>query len=163
MELNTKGRYAVMAMADIAHAHAQQAFVIDATEDAVPLSAIAERQHISLAYLEQIFARLRRAGLVESARGRSGGYRLARAASDITIAEIMSAVDKDVRMTRCHGDDGTPCLPGERCITHGLWNALGAHINTFLMGVTLQQVIEGGPARGASTAPEALFSGGVLR
>ena len=82
-----------------------------------------------LAYLEQIFGRLRRAGLVESARGRTGGYRLARPAGEITVAEIMDAVDEGVRMTRCQGDDGAPCLPGERCITHGLWDALGAHIN----------------------------------
>ncbi len=80
MELNTKGRYAVMAMADLAKYGAV---------DAVPLSAIAERQQISLAYLEQLFLRLRRAGLVESARGRSGGYRLARPAAGIHIAEIM--------------------------------------------------------------------------
>jgi Rrf2 family transcriptional regulator, iron-sulfur cluster assembly transcription factor len=164
VELNTKGRYAVMAMADIAHAHAQQAFVIDAGEDAVPLSAIAERQHISLAYLEQIFGRLRRAGLVESARGRSGGYRLARPAADITVAEIMTAVDEGVRMTRCSGDGAAPCLPGERCITHGLWDALGAHITTFLSGVTLQQVIDGGPTRAsAKVAPDVLFSGGLVR
>jgi Rrf2 family transcriptional regulator, iron-sulfur cluster assembly transcription factor len=163
VELNTKGRYAVMAMADIAHAHAQHAFVIDGGEDAVPLSAIAERQHISLAYLEQIFGRLRRAGLVESARGRAGGYRLSRPAADITVAEIMTAVDEGVRMTRCQGEDGLPCLPGERCITHGLWDALGTHITTFLSGVTLQNVIEGGPARGATPAPDAVFSGGVVR
>ncbi len=162
MELNTKGRYAVMAMADIAHQAVSQAFVADA-DGAVPLSAIAERQHISLAYLEQLFGKLRRAGLVESARGRSGGYRLARAASAITVAEIMNAVEEGIRMTRCSGD-GAPCLPSERCITHGLWDALGAHINSFLAGVTLQQVIEGGPAKvlAAQVAPDVIFSGGVL-
>lgn len=164
MELNTKGRYAVMAMADIAHAHAQRALVIDGGDDAVPLSAIADRQHISLAYLEQIFGRLRRAGLVESARGRSGGYRLARSAGEITVAEIMTAVDEGVRMTCCNGIGAAPCLPGERCITHGLWDALGAHITTFLSEVTLQQVIDGGPSRaGGRLAPDVLFSGGVVR
>lgn len=160
MELNTKGRYAVMAMADLAHragadAHAQG-------EATIPLAAIADRQQLSLAYLEQIFARLRRAGLVESARGRGGGYRLARAASNITIAEIMDAAEEDVRMTRCGGVDGTGCLRGERCVTHGLWEALGAHIHSFLASVTLQQVIDGQPAFGANLAAPALFSGGVL-
>jgi Rrf2 family transcriptional regulator, iron-sulfur cluster assembly transcription factor len=164
VELNTKGRYAVMAMADIAHQSALQAFVSGA-DDAVPLSAIADRQHISLAYLEQLFGRLRRAGLVESARGRTGGYRLAKPAAAITVADILSAVEEDIRMTRCTGD-GVPCLAGERCITHGLWDALGAHISAFLAGVTLQHVVDGGPATTAS-APHAqapsIFSGGVLQ
>ncbi len=137
MELNTKGRYAVMAMADLA----KQGSAV-----ATPLPAIAERQSISIAYLEQIFIRLRRAGLVESARGRAGGYRLSRPASEIVIADIMSAVEEDVRMTRCGGDDGAPCLPGERCITHGLWEALGAQITSFLSTVTLQDVLDGVPA-----------------
>lgn len=160
MELNTKGRYAVMAMADLAF-QASDASRVDAVDGTTPLSAIAERQHLSLAYLEQLFAKLRRAGLVESARGRAGGYRLARAATDISIAEVMDAVEEDVKMTRCGGDHATPCLPGERCITHGLWDALGAHISLFLSSVTLQQVIDGGPTRG-TPAPAVLFSGGVL-
>jgi Rrf2 family transcriptional regulator, iron-sulfur cluster assembly transcription factor len=161
VELNTKGRYAVMAMADLAHQASIVARIMGA-EGSVPLSAIAERQHLSLAYLEQLFAKLRRAGLVESARGRAGGYRLARTAAEITVADIMDAVEEDVKMTRCGGEDASPCLPGERCITHGLWDALGAHINAFLASVTLQQVIEGGPARGEVTMPAVLFSGGVL-
>ena len=115
MELNTRGRYAVTAMADIAK---------HAGDDAVPLSAISERQHISLAYLEQIFLRLRRAGLVESARGRAGGYRLGRAPDQITVAEVMAAVEEEVRMTRCAGELGNPCHGKERCLTHGLWDAL---------------------------------------
>ena len=162
VELNTKGRYAVMAMADLAQQAAVGARITD-SDDAIPLSAIAERQHLSLPYLEQLFAKLRRAGLVESARGRAGGYRLARPASEISVAEIMDAVEEGIRMTRCGGVDVAPCLPGERCITHGLWDALGAHINGFLAAVTLQQVIEGGPARDSvRLAPPALFSGGVL-
>lgn len=162
MELNTKGRYAVMAMADLAQQAAVGAHITDADE-AVPLSAIAERQHLSLPYLEQLFAKLRRAGLVESARGRTGGYRLALPASEITVAAIMDAVEEGIKMTRCGGDDVAPCLPGERCITHGLWDALGSHINAFLAAVTLQQVIEGGTARSSSfVAPPALFSGGVV-
>jgi Rrf2 family iron-sulfur cluster assembly transcriptional regulator len=135
VELTTKGRYAVMAMADLAKFGG---------EAAVPLSAIAERQHLSLAYLEQIFVHLRRAGLVESARGRSGGYRLGRPASDIAIAEIMAAVDEETRMTRCsNGSAG--CLGEERCLTHGLWDALGAHIAVFLANVSLKQVLDGLP------------------
>ncbi len=134
MELNTKGRYAVTAMADLAKFGAGAA---------VPLSAIAERQHISLAYLEQLFVRLRRAGLVESARGRAGGYRLARPADAISVAEVMRAVDEGVRMTRCHGDDAPPCVPGDRCLTHGLWDALGEQIASFLGNVTLEEVLGG--------------------
>ena len=137
MELNTKGRYAVMAMADLAKQGATAA---------TPLPAIAERQNISVAYLEQIFIRLRRAGLVESARGRSGGYRLCRPATEIVISDIMTAVEEDTRMTRCHGEDGTTCLPGSRCLTHELWQALGAQIAGFLSGVTLQDVLDGLPA-----------------
>lgn len=136
MELNTKGRYAVMALADLAK---------HGGTSAVPLSAVAERQQLSLAYLEQIFQRLRRAGLVESARGRSGGYVLARPAGDIRVAEIMAAVEEQTRMTRCL-DGGTGCLGEERCLTHGLWHALGGHIAAFLTNVTLQEVLDGIPA-----------------
>jgi Rrf2 family transcriptional regulator, iron-sulfur cluster assembly transcription factor len=162
VELNTKGRYAVMAMADLAHQAVVDA-CISGAEGSVPLSAIAERQRLSLAYLEQLFAKLRRAGLVESARGRSGGYRLARSAAEITVAEVLGAVEEDVKMTRCGGEDASPCMPGERCITHGLWDALGAHINVFLASVTLQHVVDGGPMHGATVqTPSALFSGGVL-
>ncbi len=142
MELNTKGRYAVMAMADIAkhalaHAHSQNG------AEAIPLSLIAERQHISLAYLEQLFLRLRRAGLVESARGRAGGYRLGRPANAITVADVMIAVEEDHRMTRCTGDAGVPCHGAERCLTHGLWDALGDEIGAFFARVTLLDVVSG--------------------
>lgn len=137
MELNTKGRYAVMAMADLAK------YGVDGSRS---LPLIAERQQISLAYLEQLFLKLRRAGLVESARGRSGGYRLGRPASTITVAEIMGAVEEDMRMTRCGGEAEKPCMTGQRCLTHGLWDALGDHIAAFLEGVTLQEVIDGIPA-----------------
>jgi Rrf2 family iron-sulfur cluster assembly transcriptional regulator len=148
VELNTKGRYAVMAMADLAK---------HASTSALPLSAIAERQQISLAYLEQLFVKLRRAGLVESARGRSGGYRLGRPATQISVAEIMAAVEEETRMTRCGGELAAPCLTGRRCLTHDLWGALGDHIAAFLEQVTLQQVLDGFPAAkqplGASRAP----------
>jgi len=136
VDLNTRGRYAVMAMADLAKHGA---------EGALPLSAIAERQQISLAYLEQIFVKLRRAGLVESARGRAGGYRLGRPACAISVAEVMAAAEEDTRMTRCGGERAKPCLPGQRCLTHGLWDALGEQIAAFLESVTLQEVIDGIP------------------
>jgi Rrf2 family iron-sulfur cluster assembly transcriptional regulator len=154
MELNTKGRYAVMAMADLASQGATEA---------IPLPAIAERQQISVAYLEQIFIRLRRAGLVESARGRAGGYRLARPASAIAVADIMSAVEEDTRMTRCRGEDGAPCLPGHRCLTHNLWEALGAQIAGFLATVTLQDVLDGVPAYRNRPAVEAFISPVAVR
>jgi Rrf2 family transcriptional regulator, iron-sulfur cluster assembly transcription factor len=136
MELNTRGRYAVMAMADLAKYGA---------ESALPLPAIAERQQISLAYLEQLFLKLRRAGLVESARGRSGGYRLGRPPNAITVADVMAAVEEDTRMTRCGGEAAKPCMPGQRCLTHGLWDALGDQIAAFLESVTLQEVLDGIP------------------
>jgi Rrf2 family protein len=152
VELNTKGRYAVTAMADLAKYGAG---------GAVPLSAIAERQQISLAYLEQLFAKLRRAGLVESARGRAGGYRLGRPADTISVGEVMTAVEEGIRMTRCGGEDSVPCLAGKRCLTHGLWDALGDQIATFLDSVTLQEVLDGIPpgkqaARAAAVAPVAV-------
>ena len=137
MELNTRGRYAVTAMADLARYGAHSALA---------LSTIAERQQISLAYLEQLFLKLRRAGLVESERGRSGGYRLGRPASAITVAQVMAAVEEDMRMTRCSGEADKPCIPGRRCLTHGLWDALGDRIAAFLQSVTLQEVIDGIPA-----------------
>ena len=135
MELNTKGRYAVMAMADLAKHQG---------EVAVPLSQIAERQQLSLSYLEQIFLRLRRAGLVESSRGRTGGYRLGRAPEEILVGEIMAAVEEETRMTRCM-DGGIGCLGEERCLTHNLWCGLGGHIAAFLWSVSLSEVLDGIP------------------
>ena len=134
VELTTKGRYAVMAMADLAK-HGEAA--------AMPLSAIAERQHLSIAYLEQIFLKLRRAGLVESERGRSGGYRLARSPAEVTVAEIMRAVQEETRMTRCSGEDGPGCIGEHRCLTHDLWHALGTRIYDFLAHITLEDVLAG--------------------
>jgi Rrf2 family iron-sulfur cluster assembly transcriptional regulator len=136
MELTTRGRYAVMAMSDLARAGA---------DEPVALAVIADRQKLSLAYLEQLFALLRRAELVRSARGRSGGYRLGRPAAAISIADILTAVEEQTRMTRCTGEGDTGCLGHTRCITHGLWQALGAHIAQFFSSVTLQDVVDGGP------------------
>jgi len=133
-----------MAMADLAK---------NGEGAAIPLSAIADRQNLSLSYLEQIFLRLRRAGLVESERGRTGGYVLGRPADTIRISEIMQAVDEETRMTRClDGDVG--CLGEERCLTHGLWHALGGHIAAFLSSVTLQEVLEGIPEAKLTAKPD---------
>lgn len=150
MELNTKGRYAVMAMADIAR-HGQ--------DTAVPLSQIADRQRLPLPYLEQIFLQLRRAGLVESARGRAGGYRLSRAAADVSVAAIMGAVDEETRFTRCgHSEDGG-CTAGERCITHSLWQGLGDATTRYLESVSLTDVIAA--ASNATPAPAASATAAV--
>jgi Rrf2 family protein len=138
LELNTRGRYAVMALADIADCCQRHDKAM-----AVSLSDISLRQNLPIAYLEQLFAKLRQAGLVESVRGRSGGYRLARPADEIAIGEIMQAVEEPTRMTRCLGNDDTGCVAERRCITHGLWSALGRHINGFLSTVTLADVISG--------------------
>lgn len=134
MELTTKGRYAVMAMADLA-GHAD--------EGATPLSVVAERQSLPLSYLEQLFVPLRRAGLVESARGRSGGYRLAKPANEISVADVMDAVEEDTRFTRCSHNDPR-CSASTPCVTHGLWSALSDTTGKFLGSVKLSDVVAGG-------------------
>jgi Rrf2 family iron-sulfur cluster assembly transcriptional regulator len=135
MRLSTKGRYAVMAVVDLAR-HGR--------DRAVSLAEIAGRQEISLSYLEQLFARLRRAGVVVSVRGPGGGYRLARAAADIAVSEIVLAVDEPIRATRCSGEgDFKGCmLGGERCLTHDLWEELGHEIHRYLAGVSVEDVVE---------------------
>ena len=136
MRLSTKGRYAVMAMADLARRQSD-------CVRAVALADIATRQQISLSYLEQLFARLRRKGLVQSARGPGGGYRLAREAAQTSIADIVHAVDEPLRATRC-ADKGRGCmLKGERCLTHDLWEDLGHRIEDYLASVSLADVISG--------------------
>jgi Rrf2 family iron-sulfur cluster assembly transcriptional regulator len=141
MRLSTKGRYAVMAMADLARRQ---------DERAVSLAEIAARQEISLSYLEQLFARLRREGLVQSSRGPGGGYRLARAAEETNIADIVVAVDEPLRATRCNQDAKKGCmLKGEKCLTHDLWEEMGRQIHSYLASVTLADVVTGrlGPGR----------------
>lgn len=136
MRLSTKGRYAVMAMADLARRQ-------DEPCRAVALADIAARQEISLSYLEQLFARLRRKGLVQSARGPGGGYRLSRTAEETSIADIVLAVDEPLRATRC-AEQGKGCmLKGERCLTHDLWDDLGHRIEDYLASVSLADVITG--------------------
>ncbi len=133
MLLSTKGRYAVMAIVEVAR-----------QSDAKPLSLgdIATRLELSLAYLEQLFMKLRRNGLVRSVRGPGGGYVLGRHADAISIGEIMAAVDEPVRMTRCV-NEGDGCVASRRCTTHYLWDALGAHIEHFLATATLADVLHG--------------------
>jgi Rrf2 family transcriptional regulator, iron-sulfur cluster assembly transcription factor len=133
MNLSTKGRYAVMAMVDLAR---------NGNGKPVALNEIAQRQEISLSYLEQLFARLRRGGLVVSARGPGGGYRLARAAEETRISDIMLAVDEPLKATRC--DLGSPrgCTGQQgRCITHDLWEELSRQIHIFLSSVTVADVV----------------------
>lgn len=112
----------------------------------VSLAEIAASQMLSMAYLEQLFGPLRRAGLVTSSRGPGGGYRLARPAGQISVAAIVDAVDEPIRATRCEGggEDGAPgCIGGKRCITHDLWAELGEQIRLFLDGLTLEDVVRG--------------------
>jgi Rrf2 family iron-sulfur cluster assembly transcriptional regulator len=134
MQLSTKGRYAVMAMVDLAE---------HGGPESLPLALIADRQNISVTYLEQLFMKLRRSGLVSAMRGPKGGYRLARKPSEISIAEIMDAADESVRMNRCTEEGADWCLGTKRCATHDLWRALGGHISTFLEAITLQDVLDG--------------------
>lgn len=142
MHLSTKGRYAVMAMADLARAGREAGREPGAPARSVSLAEIAARQAISLPYLEQIFARLRRGGLVVGARGPGGGYVLARAASDIPVFAVISAVDEPTAVVRCR--EGVGCAPGGAlCLTHGLWDALGRTIERFLSGVSLADVVDG--------------------
>lgn len=153
MKLGAKARYAVMAMVDLARQG----------EAPVSLASVAERQEISLPYLEQLFARLRRAGLVTSARGPGGGFRLARPAPEIRIAEVVAAVEEEVRATRCHPGTVLGCRADKaRCLTHDLWEELGRQIHLFMNAVSLQDVVDGRllgaarlfePARPVETEP----------
>lgn len=145
MKLGTKGRYAVMAMADLA---ARQ------QNGPVKLDDIASRQDLSLSYLEQLFAKLRRANLVKSIRGPGGGYALARDADKILISDIVMAVDEELDITRC-GHQAGGCLPkGAKCATHHLWHALTEEIYGFLNRISLADVLSGqlkGPQTETST------------
>lgn len=141
-----------MAMVDLA---ANAAFYADGDEARVSLPEISERQQISLSYLEQLFAKLRRAGLVTSTRGVGGGYSLARAAGDIRVADIIAAVNEDIKTTACDVQSGKGCLGRSgRCLTHDLWDELGRHIHIFLNAITLEDVVEK-RVLGAASLPEA--------
>jgi Rrf2 family iron-sulfur cluster assembly transcriptional regulator len=145
MQLSTKGRYAVMAMTDLAGRGDARA---------ISLAEIAQRQQISQAYLEQLFARLRRRGLVTAHRGPGGGYRLARPADETSVADVVLAVDEPLRAIRCNGGK-TGCMKdGARCLTHDLWEETGRQIQSYLASVSLADVLGGrlkrnAPARAA--------------
>jgi Rrf2 family transcriptional regulator, iron-sulfur cluster assembly transcription factor len=132
MRLTTKGRFAVTAMIDIGLRQAK---------GPVTLAAISERQHISLSYLEQLFAKLRRKSLVEAVRGPGGGYNLSRTMDLISIADIISSVDEGMDATSCGGKqdcgDG-----GGMCMTHDLWESLNQHMFTFLDAITLEKIVQ---------------------
>ncbi len=130
MKLTTKGRYAVTAMLDLA---------LNSEQGPVPLAAISERQEISLSYLEQLFSRLRKNGLVVSTRGPGGGYRVARSLDQVAVSEIIGAVNESVDATQCSGAEN--CLSSGRCLTHDLWEDLSAQIEEFLSGVSLADMI----------------------
>ncbi len=133
MRLSTKGRYAVMAMVDLAR---------HSSGSPVALSDIADRQEISLSYLEQLFAKLRRGGLVRSVRGPGGGYLLARAIDATRISDIIVAVDEPIEATRCHVGSAAGCHTDKsRCLTHDLWEELGNQIHLYLSSVTLEDVV----------------------
>jgi Rrf2 family iron-sulfur cluster assembly transcriptional regulator len=134
VKLSTKGRYAVMAMADLAH---------HSSGKPVALADIAERQEISLSYLEQLFGGLRRGGLVNSVRGPGGGYLMARSQDDMRIADIILAVDEPIKATRCSPGSPTGCHTSKgRCLTHDLWEELGNQIYLYLSSITLGDVCE---------------------
>ena len=134
MRLSTKGRYAVMALVDLANT---------SKGHPVALADIAERQEISLSYLEQLFAKLRRGGLVKSVRGPGGGYLLARAPAHTRISDIILAVDEPIRTTRCRAGSPEGCHSNKsRCLTHDLWEELGNQIHLYLSSVTVADVID---------------------
>jgi len=134
MKLTSKGRYAVTAMLDIA---------INQDKGAITLSLISERQGISLSYLEQIFAKLKRAQLVSSARGPGGGYRLSRHPKEISVGQIIHAVDENVDARQCAGKEN--CKEGSVCLSHQLWCEVSEKIDGFLKGIALQDVLDKQP------------------
>lgn len=131
MRLTTKGRYAVTAILDLA---------LHQGHGPITLADIAERQGISLSYLEQLFAQLRRRGLVASTRGPGGGYNLGRPASQINVAEVISAVDESLDVRRCEGR--SDCTDHTKCLTHDLWTDLTGQIHAFLSGITLESLMQ---------------------
>ena len=133
MRLSTKGRYAVTAMLDLA---------LNGQDGPVTLSDISENQGISLSYLEQLFAALRARKLVRGVRGPGGGYFLGRPADEISIADIICAVDEWVEFTRCQGKED--CRGGQRCLTHSLWDDLSRQIYDFLTDITLADLVARG-------------------
>jgi len=133
VRLSTRGRYAVMAMVDLAS---------EANIRPVTLADIAARQSISLSYLEQLFAKLRQGGIVQSVRGPGGGYRLANPMDQIRISDIILAVDEPIKTTRCQTGSSKGCtIHNSRCMTHDLWEELGRQIHVYLSSVSLADVV----------------------
>lgn len=130
MKLTSKGRYAVTAILDIA---------LNSNNGPVTLSDISDRQHISLSYLEQLFAKLRRHGLVKSVRGPGGGYRLGHQPENISIAMVITAVNENINVTKCLGQEN--CHNGSECLTHSLWDELSRRIEDFLNDITLAELV----------------------
>ncbi|MBF0453581.1 MAG: Rrf2 family transcriptional regulator [Magnetococcales bacterium] len=143
MKLTTRGRYAVTAMLDLS--------CYD-TGKPIALADISSRQAISLSYLEQLFAKLRRSGLVRSVRGPGGGYMLNERPKEISIADIIRAVDEPIKATSCDDEEGSGCKQSTRCITHHLWADMGDHIFNYLESVNLGRLVEESRANG--TVPE---------
>lgn len=136
MELSTKSRYAVMALLDLAK--------FEKDSGLVSLNEIAARQTISVSYLEQLFAKMRRSGLVIAKRGPTGGYKLARAASEIYIASIVKAVEEEIKATGCDPKQKAGCGGREtKCVAHDLWAALTIHIQDFMSKISLEDVLVG--------------------
>lgn len=134
MKLSAKGRYAVIALADLASLN---------TDQPITLAEIAQRQEISLSYLEQLFSKLRRHGVVKGVRGPGGGYSLARTACQTSIADIILAVDEKIEATACKPNTGIDCTGKTgKCLAHDLWSELGQHIYLFLNSITLADVLE---------------------
>ena len=146
MRLTTKGRFAVTAMIDLG---------LRASNGPVALAAISQRQQISLSYLEQLFRKLRRHELVESTRGPGGGYSLGREAGQITVADIILAVDEPLDATGCGGKENCMGDDQGKCMTHDLWTELNARMIEFLSSVTLQKLVDDQIARGVSVAEQA--------
>lgn len=147
MKLSTKGRYAVTAMMDLA---------IHDYEGPVTLADISNCQGISLSYLEQLFAKLRKSGLVEGVRGPGGGYRLGKPAGQISIADIIAAVDENIDATRCKGNED--CHGGEKCLTHQLWTDLSKSLYEFLDGLTLASFINRPEVRAVARRQDTMAS-----
>ncbi len=136
MELSTKGRYAVMALIDLAM-HSKG-------ENAISLSEIATRQTISLSYLEQLFAKLRKKGLVKAKRGPNGGYKLAKPMANIDMASVIFAVDEPMKATACDKSKTGGCNGRtSKCVAHDLWAALTIHIQDYMRDVTLEDIVNG--------------------
>ncbi len=147
MRLTTKGRFAVTAMLDLAMKEADKP---------VTLAGISERQRISLSYLEQLFSRLRRNGLVKSVRGPGGGYRIAKKLDQISVSEIISAVDELIDATQCGGQEN--CHDEGRCMTHDLWSSLNVKILEYLSGVSLAELVASNEAKSKGQSKPIAFN-----